>query len=199
MQCQIGKPIRIRHPSGSRRRESSVEDNFRAPGSAAAPKKPSVPSRVQVREDKIDGYPRVQPLSGSRFANIGDTRRRGMELGIRGKSGKLGWYTNYSFVQATFEDAFSSSSPSHPAADANGDVAVRKGNRIPGIPGHGLQLGLDYEILADLGLGGDLMFNSDQHLRGDEANLLDAIDGYAIVNLNGEYRLSKHVSVFGRI
>lgn len=133
------------------------------------------------------------------FANIGDTRRRGMELGIRGKSGKLGWHTNYSFVQATFEDAFSSSSPSHPAADANGDVAVRKGNRIPGIPEHNLKLGLDYEILADLRLGGDLMFNSDQHLRGDEANLLDAIDGYAIVNLHGEYRLSKHVSVFGRI
>lgn len=133
------------------------------------------------------------------FANIGDTRRRGMELGLRGSAGKLDWYANYSFVQATFEDEFIASSPSHPGADENGNIAVAKGNRIPGIPEHNLKLGLDYEVLAGLRIGGDLIFNSDQFLRGDEANRLDTVDGYAVVNLHGEYRVNRHVAFFGRI
>ena len=74
------------------------------------------------------------------FANVGDTRRTGIELGVSGDWEKLLWFMNYSLVHATFADPFVSSSPAHPdAVDLNGDgeareLQVRSGDRIPGIP-----------------------------------------------------------------
>lgn len=132
------------------------------------------------------------------FANVGRTRRQGMELGLHGVYGPANWYLNYSFVHATFEDAFISSSPFHPDAQ-NGGIPVKPGDRIPGIPEHTLKTGLDYALTPKLIVGGDLIYNSDQYLRGDEANLLDPISGYAIVNVHGRYTINKHVQVFASV
>ena len=52
------------------------------------------------------------------FDNIGDTKRVGVELGLSGSWNKLDWFTNYSYLEATFDDSFTSSSPNNPAADA---------------------------------------------------------------------------------
>ncbi|MGQ0657731.1 MAG: TonB-dependent receptor [Chromatiales bacterium] len=139
------------------------------------------------------------------FANVGDTRRRGIELGLHGTWQKLGWFANYGFVHATFEDPFIASSPRHPnATDLNGDgvaaeIRVEDGDRIPGIPQHSLKVGADYLVLPQLTVGADLTFNSGQYLRGDESNELDTTDSYAILNLRGEYRFGEHVSAFATI
>jgi iron complex outermembrane recepter protein len=101
------------------------------------------------------------------FANVGETRRRGLELGFTGRQDRLHWFFNYSLVQATFEQAFLASSANHPAAAEDGTIAVSKGHYIPGIPEHSLKLGLDYELFAGLTLGGDLIYNAGQYLRGD--------------------------------
>ncbi len=140
-------------------------------------------------------------ITGNRgyFDNVGDTRRRGMELGLNGRNGTLHWYLNYSLVQATFEQDFTVSSINHPAAAADGSLAVAKGKRIPSIPEHTLKLGIDYEVLRGLTLGADLIYNAGQYLRGDEANLLDPLAGYALVNLRGEYRVSRQLRFFARI
>ncbi|MFB3090103.1 MAG: TonB-dependent receptor, partial [Gammaproteobacteria bacterium] len=61
------------------------------------------------------------------FDNIGDTKRVGVELGLSGSWNKLDWFTNYSYLEATFDDSFTSSSPNNPLADANGDIAVEEG------------------------------------------------------------------------
>ncbi len=133
------------------------------------------------------------------FSNIGDTKRMGVELGLNGDYGHVRWSMNYSYVRATFDDAYITSSPNHPLADANGLIRVSAGDRIPGIPQHTFKMGADYAFTDAFTLGADLVANSGQYLRGDEANLLDTTDAYAIVNLHGEYRVNHLVTVFARV
>ena len=133
------------------------------------------------------------------FQNIGKTRRIGTELGLLGAWKDLDWSINYSFVDATFETGFQAASANHPLADANGEITVQEGDRIPGIPQHTLKIGGDYYVSPKLSVGGNLLYNSDQFLRGDEANLLETVDGYAIVNIYGNYQVNQHFSLFARI
>lgn len=133
------------------------------------------------------------------FDNVDKTRRQGMELGLAGALHGVDWFTAYSYISATFESPFSVLSPNHPAADAAGEVAVQAGDRVPGIPRHQLKLGGDYTLPLGVRLGLEVLYNSDQVLRGDEANLLDTVDGYAIVNLRVSYRVNKRFEMFGRV
>ena len=50
-----------------------------------------------------------------------------------------------------------------------------------------------------MSIGGDVIVNSGQYLRSDEANLLPQIPGYAVFNLRAVYAFNERVSVFGRI
>ena len=50
------------------------------------------------------------------------------------------------------------------------------------VPQHNLKANLSATINR-LMLGGSLVTTSNQYLRGDEANLLPAIDGFVVVNL----------------
>lgn len=135
------------------------------------------------------------------FANVGKTRRQGVEVGLTGTAlaERLSWSLNYTLLEATFRTPFTESSPNHPAADANGDIRISRGDRIPGLPEHTLKLGVDWTAAPALSVGADLVYNSGQYLRGDEANLLPAIDGYATVNLRGQYRFTKHLTLFASI
>jgi len=133
------------------------------------------------------------------FDNIGNTKRAGVELGLSGSWNKLDWFTNYNYLEATFDDSFTASSPNNPLADANGDIAVEAGDRIPGLPEHNLKIGADYHVTAKFTIGTDMIYNSDQYFRGDEANLLDTIDGYVVVNARASYQFNKNISVFGNV
>ena len=133
------------------------------------------------------------------FDNIGETRRIGLEAGLNGTWKNLDWFANYSFVEATFETDFLVSSPNHPLANANGEIPVHDGDRIPGIPQSNLKIGGDLAVTSNLNIGADLIYNSDQYLRGDEANLLSTIDGYAVVNIRGSYQFNQVFSVFARV
>ena len=134
------------------------------------------------------------------FDNIGETQRLGMELGANGTVWeRFDWALNYTYLEATFETDFAESSPNHPLADANGDIFVDNGDRIPSIPEHNLKLDGDFYVTDKFTLGGDVIYNSDQVLRGDEANLLDTIDGYAVVNVRGSYQIHNQVEIFARV
>ena len=133
------------------------------------------------------------------FANVDRTQREGLELALSGALRGIDWSAAYSYVEATFDSPFQVLSPNHPAASANGEVAVAAGSRIPGIPRQQLKFGADYQFRSGFKLGGEIMVNSDQVLRGDEANLLATIAGYAVVNLRAAYRVSKQLEVFTRV
>ena len=133
------------------------------------------------------------------FANVEETKREGVETALAGNFRGVDWFTAYSYLEATYGSAFSALSPNHPLADADGEIRVRDGDRIPGIPRHQFKVGADYRLPFGLALGADLLYNSDQILRGDESNQLDPIDGYATVNLRGSYAVTKQVELFARV
>jgi iron complex outermembrane recepter protein len=134
------------------------------------------------------------------FSNIGDTQRIGTEVGLNGVFKKnLNWYMNYSFVEATFQDAFTTNSANHPNADVNGKIQVESGDRIPGIPEHSFKLGGLYSFNPKLSVGANMIYNSTQVLRGDESNELGPVDGYAVVNLNSTYKINKTFTAFARV
>lgn len=62
-----------------------------------------------------------------------------------------------------------------------------------------MKVGAYIKLTPRLALGGDLLYASGQYLRGDEANLLDTIDGYATVNVRGEYRINQHLALFAAV
>lgn len=133
------------------------------------------------------------------FDNIGDTKRLGVELGLNGDYGHISWFLNYSYVRATFDSDFITNSPTHPQADDDGLILVNTGDHIPGVPEHTLKFGADYAFSDRFSLGADLTYNSGQYLRGDETNLLDTTDSYAIVNLYAQYHVNQIVTVFAKV
>ncbi len=133
------------------------------------------------------------------FDNVSDTIRSGVEIGLRGDHGRLDWFINYSFVNAEFDDPFTATSPNHPFANDDGEIDVGKGDHIPGIPQNMLKLGANFAVTPQLVLGGEIIYNSGQFLRGDEANLLAQTDDFAIANLHGEYRINKSLTVLAKV
>lgn len=133
------------------------------------------------------------------FDNIGDTERVGIELGLNGQLQRLNWFLNYSYTEATFEDAFTAASANNPAADANGKIQVQPGDDIPGIPNHSLKLGGDYRVTSKLSIGGDLTARSGVYLRGDESNQLDKLDAFTTVNIRGTYQFTDRIDLFARV
>ncbi len=133
------------------------------------------------------------------FDNVGDTIRRGVEVSVNGDHDRLKWFFNYAFVNAEFGSPFTVTSPNHPLASSDGEIHVEKGDRIPGIPEHILKFGIFVVVTPQLKLGGDIFFGSGQYLRGDEANLLDETNEYAIVNLRGEYHINEYVTLIAKV
>jgi outer membrane receptor protein involved in Fe transport len=148
------------------------------------------------------------------FDNVGSTRRQGLDLALGGKEGALNWHLTYSYVDATFQSSFEVNAESNSTADADGNILVRPGDRIPLIPRHTGRLVLDYEVNKNLDIGGNLVIASGSFLHGDENNANHAggtngegalvsgsgsLPGYAVINLQGTYHVTKYADVFARI
>ncbi len=130
------------------------------------------------------------------FANVGRTRREGIELNLSGKAGpRVDWFANYTFLDATFRSAFAVQSPNNPAA-VNGEIAVEPGDRLPLIPERVFKVGLRLAVAPAVSLGATVLGASNQFFRGDEANLVEPLDGYAVLNLRGEWRINPRTGVF---
>jgi iron complex outermembrane recepter protein len=102
-------------------------------------------------------------------------------------------------VQATFRSPLRVPSPSNPFRDDNGDIQVRPGNRLPGIPKHRLKLGADYNVLPQWTVGGAASLVSNLYYVGDESNQLAPIPGYTVVNLHSTYRPIPHLEIFATL
>jgi outer membrane receptor protein involved in Fe transport len=133
------------------------------------------------------------------FANVDKTRRLGFESSFNGNWRNLDWFLAYSYIEATFEAPFEALSPNHPFAGDGGTIQVRAGDRLPGVPDHLLKFGGEYLFDEGLSLGVDVVYNSGQHLRGDESNQLEQINAFTVVNLRGQYRLNEHLVFFASI
>jgi len=135
------------------------------------------------------------------FQNVGKTRRQGVELSAGTSWGPVAIVARYSAIAATYRTPFEEHSPANSSANAAGDISVRAGDRIPSIPSQTLRLRLDVEAGDKLSLGADLLASSASHLRGDENNQDShgQVPGYALLNLDGRWRLARNVELFARI
>jgi iron complex outermembrane receptor protein len=143
-----------------------------------------------------DIYGVATSLSTGYFQNIGGTRRQGAELGLRYKADNLSLFVNYSYVDATFESSLLLNSAQNPFADANGDIQVKPGDVLPGIPAHRIKAGGDYRVTANWVIGASVTYESQQYFRGDESNQIKPLPGYALVNLHSSYDVTEDIALF---
>jgi outer membrane receptor protein involved in Fe transport len=73
-------------------------------------------------------------LSQGYFANIGPTRRLGVDLSLKARWRKFEANASYGFVLQTFESRFLFPRPFNPATSPSGFIPVRPGDRLPNIP-----------------------------------------------------------------
>jgi len=133
------------------------------------------------------------------FANVDETRRQGAELTVQQRWQRAEWFAAYSYIDATFEDRFKALSPVHPHANAEGEISVHPGDRIPGIPRHQLKFGASYDFTPGPRIGIELIRHSDQVLRGDESNQLRTVSGYHLVNLTANWQVLEQLEIFARL
>ncbi|HEX2889341.1 TonB-dependent receptor [Vineibacter terrae] len=133
------------------------------------------------------------------FQNVGATRRQGLEAGaeIRGK--RWAAFVDYAFTDATFRKALTMNSPENPAADDDGTIQVRRGDRLPGVPAHTLKFGGAVGVTEAWKVGMTGQFASGRYLVGDEANLNRKTGSYVVVGLNTSYDITPNIQVFGLI
>ncbi|WP_083615333.1 TonB-dependent receptor domain-containing protein [Paraburkholderia sp. SOS3] len=135
------------------------------------------------------------------FQNVGKTRRQGFELAARTQWGPLGVSASYSYINATYRSTWTESSSSNSSADADGNITVHSGDRIPGIPANTVKVRFDYAALPQWNIGTNLIYRSNIFARGDENNsdVNGTLAGYFLINLDTTYNVTKHFQVFGSI
>jgi iron complex outermembrane recepter protein len=134
------------------------------------------------------------------FANVGETRRQGIEADLTGsqkvgKGSRIEWGLHYTLTDAKFESPFTALSATHPDA-VNGSISVPTGAHIPSIPLHMGKVAVTYVSGFGLSAGVNVIADSGQYYRGDEANRLPEIPGYVLVSARAEYHVWRPLSVF---
>jgi iron complex outermembrane receptor protein len=135
------------------------------------------------------------------FQNVGNSLRQGLELAVSNKWGPFAISLRYGYIDASYQSSFTSSSPANSSANAQGNIQVRPGDKIPGIPRHTLKLRLDQAINTQWSFGMSVLGSSPIYARGDENNQ-DAngqVPGFSVVNLDTRFRFSKRLELFARI
>ena len=158
--------------------------------------------RAQAQDIKavtVFGWQTGQTRAHGLFKNIDKSRRLGVEAALAGSYERWRWNINHTWTRATFEDDFDVLSPNHPAnallrgGDGDDDDLfntrpVRAGAEIPGIPDHLFKAAVEHGFSDRLSAGLELLAVAGSHLRGDESNELDKLQGFATVNARANYR-----------
>jgi len=152
--------------------------------------------RTQLHDDI---YGIATSVSSGFFQNIGHTQRQGLEAGLTYQALRWSAFANYSYIEATFESVLTVPSPSNPFQNASGNIQVRPGDRLPGIPRQRLKLGADYRIGTSLTAGAALSVISSQYYFGDDSNQLAPLPGYQVLNLHALYQLSRQIQLFATV
>jgi len=131
------------------------------------------------------------------FQNVGATRRQGIEAEVDLKSSTTSVYASYTLVDARFLDALQVGSNS-PFADANGNIQILPGDRIPAIPRNRIKAGIDYSVTDAFKVGGDALYASSQYYVGDGSNQAPRLPSYAVFNLHASYQINKTFQIYAR-
>jgi outer membrane receptor protein involved in Fe transport len=140
------------------------------------------------------------------YANVGSTKRQGLDFGLSGQLDKFRWNASYSFIHATYDNDLDLLSNSNSSADsasyvgsapdiaANTDksvIHVKKGNYLPSIPKHQLKLRAQYQMNEDWSVGANLIAYANQYVMGNEnnkhqANTADCLNSSGTIDGNDQ-------------
>lgn len=146
-----------------------------------------------VLRDDIQFIASGGAINAGFFRNVGETERRGFDLGASAAFGRFRLAGNVTRVDARFLSGFRAHSPNNSAADATGDIDVSHGNRIPGIPAHTLKLRAEWTVLPAWTLMATMNHVGRQFARGDEnnADTGGVLPSYRIFNLASSHDLGR--------
>ena len=132
------------------------------------------------------------------FQNVGAGLRQGLELAASKQSGAFSTSLRYAYLAASYQSAFSINSPANSNADVDGNIHVKPGDQVPGLPRQTLKLRIDYDVAGRGNLGLAVNGSASQYARGNENNqsLNGRVAGFAIVNIDGRWRISQAVEAF---
>lgn len=133
------------------------------------------------------------------FENIERSRRDGLEASFDYEvRDRFSTFAAYTLQRARFGTDLVIASPFHPTA-VESEIAVTSGSRLPGVPAHVAKLGVAGAITAGLNIGMTMRAQSGQYLRGDEANLLTPLPGFAVVNAHARQKITSRVTAVAQL
>lgn len=154
-------------------------------------------------------------LSRGYFSNFGRTLRQGVELGVGQQTKELDWSLSYSYLRARYDSPAclvsesNSSAETSSACTGEGEIAVRRGDRLPGLPAHQLKFNVDWRVTSAWSVGAQYRAYSRQTVRGNEngAHVPDGLDfngsghvgGYALLDLTTSWKMNRRVELFAKV
>jgi iron complex outermembrane recepter protein len=133
------------------------------------------------------------------FENVERTRRTGLEASLEVRAGsRFAAFATYTLQRAVFGTDLVIASQFHPLADQT-EIVVAPGSHLPGVPAHSTKAGISGVVAPGLQVGMTVRAQSGQYFRGDEANLLDRLPGFAVVNADVRQRLTDRIAIVGQV
>ncbi|WJS98337.1 TonB-dependent receptor [Novosphingobium humi] len=142
------------------------------------------------------------------FANVGTTRRQGIEASGTAHWGRWQVGASYTLLDATYRTPLTLNGGSNSSNDAaapgfDGEIVVRAGDRLPLLPRHLFKAQAAYDAAPWLTLRGEMVAAGGVYARGNENNLhqpdgtyylgAGKTDAYAVVNASVEIRPRKGI------
>jgi outer membrane receptor protein involved in Fe transport len=124
------------------------------------------------------------------FQNTGSTVREGLDLTLSALEEKFALTAAYSYIHAAYLTPFKMRSPNNSSRDAADEIAIERGNAIPGIPQSAFKLLADWMPAPRLSLGLGWAWFGRQYARGDENNrdVHGALSSYSVAQASARYR-----------
>ena len=135
-------------------------------------------------------------IASGYFKNSGTTERLGAELALEGSWERVDFHGSYGFVRATFQSHVTVLSDNNPGADADGNIFVQPGDRLPEVPLHTGKIGVGLSLPGAVHVGLDGILVSSQYLRGDEANLQKPLPAYALLNARLSWQANSRLGFY---
>jgi outer membrane receptor protein involved in Fe transport len=151
------------------------------------------------------------------FRNVGETLRRGMEVGAEARLGRIRAGAGYTFLAATFESAERVNGSSNSTNDAalegvpgvDGSIEIDPGDRLPLAPRHVFKAFANADLTSRVAVDVDLLAVSASYARGNENNAHEpdgtyylgpgTADGYVVVNAGVRVRVTRWLSAIGQV
>lgn len=121
------------------------------------------------------------------FANVGPTRRRGLQLSLEAVRGPVALQAAWAFTRATFESELSLATSRTPT----GLQAVHAGALLPMSPVHRVGVNARVQALSWFEVSAGVQVAGPQYYRGDEANEAPRLPAFATVQAGTDVRFGR--------